>query len=150
MPLASQTSFVRHLSIASADAITPLPVYGIAQRLERALHGAVLAEPAVQRDEHAVEAFALEVEELPVPGVERVRVHALLDERRQHRVARQERDLALRRRPAHQHGDLAEFAHARLRGRGGRASVAQLADHLHFGLEIDAGPARAPSRERAR
>ena len=29
MPLASQTSLVRHLSIASAEAITPLPVYGM-------------------------------------------------------------------------------------------------------------------------
>src|ERR1700687_2946183 len=29
IPLAIQTSLVRHLSIASADAITPLPVYGI-------------------------------------------------------------------------------------------------------------------------
>ena len=32
------------------------------QRLERALHGAVLAEAAVQRDEHAVEALALELD----------------------------------------------------------------------------------------
>src|SRR5512144_2490727 len=29
MPVASHTSFVRHLSIASAEAITPLPVYGM-------------------------------------------------------------------------------------------------------------------------
>ena len=54
MPLASQTSLVRHLSIASAEAITPLPVYGMPQQLERALHRAVLAEAAVQRDEDAL------------------------------------------------------------------------------------------------
>jgi hypothetical protein len=37
-----------------------------------------------------------------------VRVDAFLDERLQHGVARKERYLALRRRPSHQHGDLAE------------------------------------------
>ena len=44
---------------------------GDAERLERALHGAVLAEAAVQRDEHAREAFALQVEQVALGRIER-------------------------------------------------------------------------------
>ena len=59
---------------------------GDAQHLERALHRAVLAEAAVQRDEGAREALALQVEELALLRVEGVRVHALLAQRRRARA----------------------------------------------------------------
>src|SRR5690348_3163365 len=81
-----------------------------AQRLERALDGAVLAEAAVQRDERALEALGLELVEGALGRIERVRVHALALQRSQDRVAGEERDLSLRARSAHQHGDFAEFA----------------------------------------
>ena len=47
------------------------------QHLERALHRAVLAEAAVQRDEHAREAVALQLAQVALGRIERVRVHAL-------------------------------------------------------------------------
>ena len=56
--------------------MTPLPVYGMPQQLERALHGAVLAVAPVQRDEHALEALALQVGELALRRIEGMRVHA--------------------------------------------------------------------------
>ena len=62
---------------AIAEAITPEPVYGNAEQLERALHAAVLAVAAVQRDEAAREAFALELGELALGRIEGVRVDAL-------------------------------------------------------------------------
>ena len=70
-----------------------------AQRLERALHGAVLAEAAVQRDEHARRSRrGASSHSVALRRVERVRVDALVAQRGQHGVAGQERDLALRRR----------------------------------------------------
>ena len=76
-PSASQTRLVITLSIAIADAITPEPVYGIAEQLERALDAAVLAVAAVQGDEAAREAVALELAELALGRIEGVRVDAL-------------------------------------------------------------------------
>ena len=80
-----------------------------AERLERALHRAVLAEAAVQRDEHAREAVARQLEQVALGRIERMRVDAALAQRVQHGVAGQQRDLALGRRAAEQHGDLAEI-----------------------------------------
>ena len=82
---------------------------GNLQRLQRALHGAVLAEAAVQRDEDAREAVALQVEDVALGRIERMRVHALLAQRRQDAIAGHQRHLALRGRTAQQHRDFAEF-----------------------------------------
>ena len=49
-----------------------------AEQLERALHRAVLAEAAVQRDEHAVEALAISASRPRSRGSNGVRVHAAL------------------------------------------------------------------------
>ena len=68
------------------------------------------------------------VGERPLLRIEGVRIDALLDERRQHGVAGQERDLALRRRAAHQHGDLCRSP-----------LIARLTHDLHLGLEVDPG-----------
>src|SRR5204862_7403524 len=81
-----------------------------AERLERALHGAVLAEPPVQRDERARVAVALELPQVALARVERVRVDALLAQRAEDAVARHQRNLALRRGSAEQDSDLAEVA----------------------------------------
>src|SRR5262249_53231775 len=62
----------------------------------------------VQRDEAAREAFALQVEEVALLRVERVRVHALRAQRLEDAVAAHQRDLALGGRTAHQHRNLAE------------------------------------------
>ena len=94
--------------------MTPLPVYGIFERLQRALHGAVLAEAAVQRDEHAGEAFAAQLPQVALGGIERVRVDALLAQRRKDAVAGHERHFALRGRTAQEHGDFAELGHGPL------------------------------------
>ena len=81
-----------------------------AEQFERALHRAVFAVAAVQRDEAAHEAVALEFDEIALARVEGVRVDADRSQRGQHAVARQQRDLALGRRAAHQHRGLAERA----------------------------------------
>src|SRR6185436_13602449 len=78
------------------------------QHLERALHRAVFAEPPMERDEDALEAFALQVEELALGRVEWLRVHALRAQRLEHRTPGDERDLALGGRSAHEHRDAAE------------------------------------------
>ena len=106
MPDASHTSLVRHLSIASAERHHAAAGVGDAHHLERALHRAVLAEATVQRDEGAREALALEVEEVALGRIEGVRVDALLAQRREHRLAGDERDLPLGRRAAHEDATL--------------------------------------------
>src|SRR6185312_6201369 len=55
------------------------------------------------------EAVALQLPQVALGGIERMRVDALLAERGDHAFARHQRDLALGGRAAHQHGDLAEF-----------------------------------------
>ncbi len=152
MPLASHTSLVRHLSIASADAITPLPVYGNLQRLERALDRAVLAEAAVQRDEHAIEAVALQLPQVALGGIERMRIDTLLAQRAQHAVAGHERNLALRRRSAQQHGHLAELRTAHLASptirTSGSSSTPVLRAHRFAHVadqRLDVRGARAPA-----
>src|SRR6185369_4868278 len=76
------------------------------------LDGAVLAAAAVQRDEAARIAFALELEQVALGRIEGMRVDALRLERFQHAVAAQQRNLALGGLAAHQHGDFSERAHA--------------------------------------
>jgi hypothetical protein len=61
--LGSQTRLVMTLSMEMLEAITPDRCRD-AQQLERALHRAVLAEAAVQRDEAALEALALELRQV--------------------------------------------------------------------------------------
>ncbi len=111
MPAACQTSLVRHLSIASAEAMTPLPVYGIFS-----VSSAPCTVPSSPKRPCSAmntrsKPSRFSVPQVALRRVERVRIDALLAERLQHRVAGQERDLALGARPAHQHGDFAEFAH---------------------------------------
>ncbi len=110
MPLASHTSFVRHLSIASADAITPLPVYGMCS---------VSSAPCTVPSSPKRPCNAMKTRAKPsctssgsvaLRRIERVRVDAAFAQRLQHRVARQQRDLALGRRAAHQHCHLAEVS----------------------------------------
>jgi hypothetical protein len=114
MSLASQTSLVRHLSIASADAMTPLPVYGMPS---------VSSAPCTVPSSPNRPCSAMKTRSKPSRfnskidrsfGSNRMRIDAFLDERFQHRVARKERDFALGRRAAHQHGDLAEGIFAAL------------------------------------
>ena len=85
------------------------------QRLERALHGAVLAEAAVQRDEaRARSRSRFSSHRSRSAGSNACASTPFSRSAASTRVAGQERDLALGRRPAHQHRDLAEFAHASL------------------------------------
>jgi hypothetical protein len=49
---------------------------GNAQQFERALHRAVFAEAAMQRDEAALEAFALQLDQVALGRVEGMRVDA--------------------------------------------------------------------------
>jgi hypothetical protein len=78
------------------------------EQLERALDAAVLAMAAVQGDEAADEALALELAELALGGIERMGVDAHAPQRQQHAGARHDRDLPLGRGAAHQHRDLAQ------------------------------------------
>src|SRR6185503_10551474 len=80
---------------------------GDAEHLERALDGAVLAAAAVQRDEAAREAFALQLEYVALRRIEGVRVDALGAQCLQNTVTAHERDFALRGFSAHQHRDFA-------------------------------------------
>ena len=142
MPTADHTSLVRHLSIASADASDAAAGVRNAQRLQRALHRAVLAEAAVQRDEHALEAVALQVEELALGRIERdARRRPCCAARRPPRCPTAARSRARPTgRPA---------ARRLCRNRSGRGSCRRLAGaavslshDAHFGLELDAGAAR--------
>src|SRR5207248_5505376 len=82
-----------------------------AERFQRALHGPVFAETSVQRDEHAIEAVLLQLEQIAYGRIEWIRVDAFLAQRAEHGIAGQERNFALRRRTAHQHGDFSEVVH---------------------------------------
>src|SRR6185312_3230134 len=84
------------------------PGVGNAQRLERALYGAVFPEAAVQRDEDTCEAVGRELGEIALGRVERMGVDATFAQCLQHGVAGQKRDFAFGRRTAEQHRDLAE------------------------------------------
>src|SRR5439155_2541587 len=88
-----------------------------AERLQRALHGAVFAEAPMQRDERALKAIALQLEQIAHGGIEWIGIDPFFAQRAEHGVAREKRDLALRRWTAHQHGNFAEFSHRRTRTR---------------------------------
>src|SRR5439155_4480774 len=79
-----------------------------AEQLERALHRAVFAMAAVQRDEAARDAIGLQFMQAALCRIERAGIDALRLQRLQHAAARHQRDLALGRRAAHQHRDLAQ------------------------------------------
>ena len=88
---------------------------GDAQQLERALHRAVLAVAAVQRDEAAKNRRAAVRPARARPGRTRARRRPASAAPRA-RPARQQRDLALGRTAAHQHGDLAQSCDVDARG----------------------------------
>ncbi len=96
-----------------AEPMTPLPVYGQPEEFQRALQRAVFAAGSVQRDEHAIELAGDELRERLVVRIERMRVDAALEQRRETGVARLQRDLALARGAAEQHGHAAEIRGAR-------------------------------------
>ncbi len=73
------------------------------------MHGAVLAEASVKRDENARKALLGQILDVPLFGIERMRVDALLAQRGVHHAAALERDVALRGFAAHEHGNLAEI-----------------------------------------
>ena len=81
--------------------------------------------------------------------IERVRVDAALTQRLQHRVAGQERDLALGRRAAQQHGNLSEVSRHVSSSRRASLSRCGDAEHPHLGLERDAGVAATTRRAHA-
>ena len=125
---------------------------GDAQQFQRALHRAVLAEAAVQRDEAALEALALELRQVALGRVEGMRIDALGLQRLQHAAARHQRDLALGRVAAHQHGDLAEVL-GRSRGRSCLrvdARASQLPPAWPARRRSSRRPCTSPRRRRAR
>ena len=85
------------------------------EELERALQSSVFAAGAVKRDEYAVE-MSRQLGQRLVPGIEAVRIDAALLQRGEAGRAGLQRNFALARGAAEQHGDAAEF-----RG-GGRAA----------------------------
>ncbi|GAO24974.1 1-phosphofructokinase [Alicycliphilus sp. B1] len=87
---------------------------GDAQQLQRALHRAVLAVAAMQGDEAALVAVGLEFRQVGVRGIERMGIDAARAQRLQHAAAGHERDLALGRIAAHEHGHLAQRLHVDL------------------------------------
>ena len=109
-PAPTTTRLVLSLSMVSAEASTPLPGVGNAEPLERALHEPILAARTVQRDPGAVESRARQVLDRALPRIEGLRIDAAAQERREHGVAAQERNLALARVAAEQHRHLAELA----------------------------------------
>src|SRR5260221_4932850 len=84
---------------------------GNAEELEGALQRAVLAAAAVQHDEAARVAFALELAELALRGIEGMGVHALGAQCLEHAIAAHQGNLALGGFSSHWDGHLAE-AHA--------------------------------------
>jgi hypothetical protein len=82
---------------------------GHAERLERALHEAVLAAAAVQRQPGAVEARPAEQRTGSLHRVDGMRIDAAANERGKYRLAADQRNLALGRLAAHQHGDPPEI-----------------------------------------
>src|SRR6185437_11181819 len=95
---------------ADGRAHDPAPGVGHAEVVERALQRAVLAAWAVQRDPHALEALRQELRERLVARVEGMGIDAAPLECVQHRLAGQQRDLALAGVAAEQHRHAAEVA----------------------------------------
>src|SRR5690606_24251280 len=81
---------------------------GNAEQVERALDRTVLAAAAVQGDEGAGVALALEIVERTLGRIEGMGIHARALERGEHGPAALKRHLALRRRSAEQNSHLAE------------------------------------------
>ena len=84
---------------------------GNAEQLKRALHRAVFAVAAMQRHKAAVKAFVPELGQLAFGRIKGMRIHALAAQCLQHAVAGTQRNLALGRTAAHQHGHLAQRFH---------------------------------------
>ena len=82
---------------------------GDAEPFQRALDKPVLAAGSVQGDPGALESRARELLHGPHTGIEGGRVDAAAQECLEHRVAAHQRDLALARVAAEEHGDLAEL-----------------------------------------
>ncbi len=87
----------------------PAPRVRDSQPLESPLHHAILAPRPMQRDPRAIESLAHQILNGTFARIERVRIHAAPLERRQHRIAAQQRYLPLGRVAAQEHGDLAEI-----------------------------------------
>ena len=151
MPLASHTSFVRHLSIASADAMTPLPVYGM-----RSVSSAPCTVPSSPKRPCSAMNTRAKPSRLSSNRLRSAGSNACASTPRsrsavEHRVAGQQRDLALGGRPAQQDGDLAERSGvARCHRFVAGSCVMRFAEHAHFRFERDAGLRRARRRARAR
>ena len=114
--------------------------------LERALHRAVLAEAAVQRDEHALEAARASSSIELALGADRTACASTPSraQRLEHPLPVIERDSRARRTAAHQHRDLAEHAVGIRRcgrdcvtsaSRAHAAAHCGLPDDAHFGLQ---------------
>ena len=102
----SRASFGRRELMAAARSATE--DVGQAQQLKRALHGSVFAVAAMQGDEAAGKAFAPQLAQVALCGVERVGIHAARAQRLQNALSRLQRDFALRRAPAHENGHFAK------------------------------------------
>ena len=81
-----------------------------AHQFKRALNRAILAITPVQRNKGAVE--RRQITQRPFRRIERLRIDALPLQRCQYPRTAVERNIALRRAPAHQHGNLTERTHA--------------------------------------
>ena len=84
---------------------------GNAEQLERALHRAVFAVAAMQRDEGAGKIFFHQIADRTQRGVESMGIDAFGAQRGQHPGARHQRHFAFGRLTAHQHRHLAEVRH---------------------------------------
>ena len=127
-PWACSTRLATILSDARAHASGRAPVYGHAGELEQLLHRAVLAAPAVQGHEGAVDAARGQAPAEVGVGVDRHRLVAEPREGELHPRTRALRDGALQRAAPGEHGDAHRPAYCavrRLRGPRARASAAR-------------------------
>ena len=85
-------------------------------QLERALHRAVFAITAMQREKHARVAVAFQFEQRALGRVESVRIHAFAAQPCQHRVAREQGNLPFRRAAAHEDRDLPKIERREAQG----------------------------------
>ena len=91
-PSASQTRLVADLVDRDGGRHHARAGVGNAEQLQRALHRAVLAEAAMQRDEAAIESAGLQFGQVPLGRIERVGVDAARQQRLQHAAAGHERE----------------------------------------------------------
>jgi hypothetical protein len=93
------------LFIASADARTSDPVYGMPRVSSRALHAAVLAQPPVQGDERQLDPLLSEDQIEIAVDVDRLDLPAPGRQGRDHRLAAAQGHLALARHATQQDAD---------------------------------------------